>query len=1195
MNKVTLTIYLILFMVMLVGVSATNILWYEFEDDFTDSVGSLDASETVAVVDFEAEYPTYLISGDGATKCASFDGDDAYLTINSDSNLLEGVENFSISVWIKPDSGTPDISIASKYAVTNKIVMASSDLFYFQMVNGANDFYESYDITQINSTSTWYHIVLVLNGTASSRDDALKMYIDGVELSESGAAGTVPFTTPTGLSDMNVGVWSETAGYLEKQLDGNMDELKIFDEVLGQDEIDYLRNYGIAETQVVELKLTMDTPPDNTNVNVPTDITFNLTDVNGSADCILNHQERGYYLYQYGLGDGTHSFNFDSSYWDYDTNRINITCNDSSSSDNGYITLYVDTTLPIIKKINYKRLGLYSTELNGKIIYSNNITFDIVINDTNLYSYNFTITRSGFDDIYYYNDSENLSVNEYTINPNANLDSFSNGWYTAKVSVKDAHTLTNVDFNSTLIDKDIIKIGYIGKVFDDKIRGYGSNLEINKFDTTQTKDRKMFEVSFLPKITKFDIYVEGNKIVYLGDKYGYEGHFILDDHYWMDFENRDGAKVTGMTRINDHKVKVSLTKPYYVNKVLFKSIGIINEYNESVQFYYDNLNTNNHVNLTTFIDGKTFKTYSYSVPGTKHYFINLPMNIDVNEAYFSLIPRNTTTDYNSPVDNVTTDATIHVTTTYYNYTKKSDLANVYTSWTNIAVPLDCKSNNISIKYVSSGTGQEDLYCYNYSSDSYVILITTCCTGGSYSYLRFFDVNNFDPKFYLGNLSDTFDYNFSGILRENVTTLNITTKVNSIISNNCSCINCSQSNSICSIPINIYNGVPGEIELRDIYIGYDYKPTNLTINLYDTETLELITNTEVVVQLIGSIYQFENYTNTGIVNFTFPFNSLVTEQATIRVYSRNITDYSIVIRNLNFTAGDVSKVVDLYLTNTSNLATTNLVTFYVYDEDYSTLEGATIHIELQNPSTNTYLPITSLTTNSNGQATTILATDTFFYRWYVDYKGKEIYRLNAPVSLSLNDDLIYIVGVIEEKYSDEVTQILDNYVDLHFNTTSNITGFFEVDYNMVDPVEMCIYVYIHNQSGTYLNTTSCENATFGTLQTGILTPSNRTYYVSFAKVDFKDGEGYIIMDTSSGFLGRDGKVLTKSQGLFILIILTLASVMGFIASPIIGLIIFMVGVIGISLMPFIVGFKIGTAMIMVSLALITAVTISRLKK
>ena len=425
-------------------------------------------------------------------------------------------------------------------------------------------------------------------------------------------------------------------------------------------------------------------------------------------------------------------------------------------------------------------------------------------------------------------------------------------------------------------------------------------------------------------------------------------------------------------------------------------------------------------------------------------------------------------------------------------------------------------------------------------------------------------------------------------------INFSTTLQDIVDNECICTGCTLSGSNCSITLNTHSDTPGIIEFTDLEINYTYSESNLTVNFYDSTTLNKITNTEVTVQLIGSVFQYENYTNTGQLNLSFPFAVSVADDITVRAYSRNNTDYSIVINNITLSPG-VDKTLDLYLTNTSNLATTNLVTFYVYDEDYSTLEGATIHIELQNPSTNTYLPITSLTTNSNGQATTILATDTFFYRWYVDYKGKEIYRLTDPVSLSLNDDLIYIVGVIEEKYSDEVTQILDNYVDLHFNTTSNITGFFEVDYNMVDPVEMCIYVYIHNQSGTYLNTTSCENATFGTLQTGILTPSNRTYYVSFAKVDFKDGEGYIIMDTSDEFLGRDGKVLTKSQGLFILIILTLASVMGFIASPIIGLIIFMVGVIGISLMPFIVGFKIGTAMIMVSLALITAVTISGLKK
>ena len=508
---------------------------------------------------------------------------------------------------------------------------------------------------------------------------------------------------------------------------------------------------------------------------------------------------------------------------------------------------------------------------------------------------------------------------------------------------------------------------------------------------------------------------------------------------------------------------------------------------------------------------------------------------------------------------------------------------------NFTIDSSCLNDDIlNLKFHSNCIVADNYvsgYCYNGST--WILVFTKA--GSSYTSLYeesiYWDINESvsNLNISIGNLSNSTYGKFDNI------SLNFYELLNNSFKN---CV--MDSENYCDLALNFKSDVNGVLEYSNLSVDYSINPSTLSVNVYDSTTLNKITNTEVTVQLIGSVFQLENHTITGQSNFSFPFNTSVADDITVRAYSRNNTDYSIVINNITLTPG-VDKTLDLYLTNTSNLATTNLVTFYVYDEDYSTLEGATIHIELQNPSTNNYLPITSLTTKSNGQATTILATDTFFYRWYVDYKGKEIYRLNAPVSLSLIDDLIYIVGVIEEKYSDEVTQILDNYVDLHFNTTSNITGFFEVDYNMVDPVEMCIYVYIHNQSGTYLNTTSCENATFGTLQTGILTPSNRTYYVSFAKVDFKDGEGYIIMDTSDEFLGRDGKVLTKSQGLFILIILTLASVMGFIASPIIGLIIFMVGVIGISLMPFIVGFKIGTAMIMVSLALITAVTISRLKK
>jgi len=111
------------------------------------------------------------------------------------------------------------------------------------------------------------------------------------------------------------------------------------------------------------------------------------------------------------------------------------------------------------------------------------------------------------------------------------------------VTTYDAHTKQKIDFKDKLKEEKVNKGQYLGKEFDSKVKTYGNKNKITSFETIQERDRKKFKVKFLKDVDTFDLYVEGShSVVFVGDKYGYQGHFIIDNEYWYDLENKQGSR-----------------------------------------------------------------------------------------------------------------------------------------------------------------------------------------------------------------------------------------------------------------------------------------------------------------------------------------------------------------------------------------------------------------------------------------------------------------------------------------------------------------------------------------------------------------------------------------------------------------------------------------------------------------------------
>ncbi len=676
------------------------------------------------------------------------------------------------------------------------------------------------------------------------------------------------------------------------------------------------------------------------------------------AGGILGGYSLAIYILSTNLNNGTHNFSFNSSFWSIGNNSILINCTDSSSTIDSSILLFVDTILPEILYINYS-IGNdnFDNVLNGSLFsIDKEINFQVATTDTNNFFLNVTVFDPNGKSIFS-NQAVNVSKPLFIFNNSINLTNEISGLYSMNVTSKDAHTLISINRGEELKDKPINDISYLGKEYDDSLKTYIDKTKITKFDTISENDRDKFDVTFQKGVTLFDIYIEGkSSVFYVGEKYGYKGHIIVDNHYWHDLENKDGAEVVSVTKVNDLKYKVTMTKPSNVDRIIFNSVGIINTVTESITFQY----------------------------------------------LFSIV-------------------------------------------------------NVSLR--------------------------------------------------------------------------------------------------------------------------------------DSGTKELITS-NITVQYVGTKFQDEKKTITGSTSFNVSFDAL-SESVSLRAFSNQHTDYSLVIRDFTLTQGEDSNIV-LYLTNTSDTATTTLITFIVQDEESNPIQGASIRISRQDPSTNTLLKVTDLTTDSDGQAITILEVDTVFYSWTVEFEGQRIYTLPSPVTLSIDNTRMRILGVITQGYTEKLNKQLRVIRNVYILKISNTSARFFFNFSSDVSINACLDVQILNSSGNFSVERPCVNSTSGSVQSSIFTPDNRTFYEARAFADFKDNLGFVFLDKASGYIGQLSEVLTSNVGLIIPIIVILFAGVGFLSSISMGLIILAVGFIIIPITGIVPQITVLTSMLIVSLCAISIFTINRLR-
>lgn len=183
------------------------------------------------------------------TYSLSLDGVDDYLTSGDLSSLVDNKSKLSISLWINLPNAGEQNRITGKYggSLTKWLgINTSSDKLNFVVSNIGSSL--AYSQTgAVLSDNTWHHVVCVFDGTQSTANDRIKIYVDNVD-----EALTVNGTLPTSTYDFTL-EGSNPTWYLGQngfsvganELRGNLDEYAIYSNVaLSSSEVNEIYNSG---------------------------------------------------------------------------------------------------------------------------------------------------------------------------------------------------------------------------------------------------------------------------------------------------------------------------------------------------------------------------------------------------------------------------------------------------------------------------------------------------------------------------------------------------------------------------------------------------------------------------------------------------------------------------------------------------------------------------------------------------------------------------------------------------------------------------------------------------------------------------------------------------------------------------------------------------------------------------------------
>jgi hypothetical protein len=217
----------------------------------------------------------------------------------------------------------------------------------------------------------------------------------------------------------------------------------------------------------------------------------------------------------------------------------------------------------------------------------------------------------------------------------------------------------------------------------------------------------------------------------------------------------------------------------------------------------------------------------------------------------------------------------------------------------------------------------------------------------------------------------------------------------------------------------------------------------------------------------------------------------------------------------------NKTVEIYITNTSDPATTRIIKFKITDENNINLAGAILRVLKRDPATNTFLPITDTITNPNGETNVLLQLDTVFYLYQVEYNGVNVYTSPFPNSISSETTTpIVIHATVNPAYTDYYTSILGFIPTVYFIKVDNQSGYYSSIISSSVLTNICLYAYTERNTIITNVSYECTNTTYLIDTTALRNFTTDNTYNLIIYADFLDGNGLKKFYTYSNNLGLD---------------------------------------------------------------------------
>jgi hypothetical protein len=172
--------------------------------------------------------PTLGSSGSNTTNGNAVELNGTSQYVSSGKSLLNGLTDFTLAVWVQPDSITPDKSFLGQNGLIELgIDTSTSQIDLWTSAGG------SVAASKELPLSKWSHVAAVGSGAN------LKIYVNGVELI-SGGSSTASYGSNSGIFKIGEGVLAPSGDYF----DGSFDDVRVYSRALCPDEIDGLYQAG---------------------------------------------------------------------------------------------------------------------------------------------------------------------------------------------------------------------------------------------------------------------------------------------------------------------------------------------------------------------------------------------------------------------------------------------------------------------------------------------------------------------------------------------------------------------------------------------------------------------------------------------------------------------------------------------------------------------------------------------------------------------------------------------------------------------------------------------------------------------------------------------------------------------------------------------------------------------------------------